>query len=121
MLDREFVERFAADWIDAWNSHDLARILEHYADDFEMSSPVIVQLTGEPSGRLVGRHQIGAYWAKALRLMPQLHFELLHTLGGVDSVTLCYRGHRGVSAEVFRFDETGKVTQAWAHYELLSN
>ena len=46
MLDRAFVTEFAADWIDAWNSQDLERILAHYADNFEMSSPGIVKVAG---------------------------------------------------------------------------
>ena len=43
MFDREAANLFAADWIDAWNSHDLERILGHYSDDFEMCSPLIVE------------------------------------------------------------------------------
>ena len=42
-----FAELFASDWIAAWNSHDLDRILAHYEDDFEMTSPLIVALVGE--------------------------------------------------------------------------
>lgn len=42
MISREFAERFAKDWVDAWNRHDLEAVLSHYADDFEMSSPYIV-------------------------------------------------------------------------------
>ena len=40
------------------------------------------------------------------------------TLVGVDSVTLYYRGHRGLSAEVLYFGPTGKVRAAFAHYSL---
>ena len=40
-LPSGFAERFATDWIAAWNSHDLDRVLTHYEDDFEMSSPLI--------------------------------------------------------------------------------
>ncbi|MBI3992172.1 MAG: nuclear transport factor 2 family protein [Candidatus Lambdaproteobacteria bacterium] len=118
MLDREFVARFAADWIDAWNSHDLTRILAHYTDDFEMNSPAIAQIAAEPSGRLRGKQRVGDYWAKALRMVPHLHFELQRTLVGVDSVTLYYRGHRGMSAEVLHFDAQGKVARAFAHYDI---
>lgn len=118
MLDKAFTDRFAAEWIDSWNSHDLDRILSHYTDDFVMSSPVIVKIAGEPSGTLSGKERIRAYWAKALQLIPDLHFELLATLVGVNSVTLYYRGHRGLSAEVFHFEPNGKVSKAYAHYEL---
>jgi hypothetical protein len=116
MIDKAFADHFAADWIDSWNKHDLDRILSHYTDDFEMSSPVIIKVAGEPSGTLKGKGAIGAYWTKALQLFPNLHFELITTLVGVNSVTLYYQGVRGLSAEVFHFNTDGKVTKAYAHY-----
>ena len=116
MLEKGFAERFAAEWIAAWNSHDLERILEHYEDDFEMTSPVIVSLAGEPSGKLKGKKAVGAYWAKALQKIPDLHFDLVATLAGVDSITLYYKGHRGMSAEVLHFGASRKVRAAFAHY-----
>ena len=116
-MDKVFAERFAAEWIDAWNTHDLKRVLSHYADDFEMSSPYIVQIAGEPSGTLRGKAAVGAYWKKALELVPDLKFELLTVLVGVDSVTLHYKGARGrFVAEVLHFRSDGKVAKAFAHY-----
>lgn len=116
MLDKAFADHFAADWIDAWNTHDLDRILSHYTDDFEMSSPVIIKVAGEPSGTLQGKEAVGSYWAKALQWIPDLHFELITTLVGVNSITLYYKSARGLSAEVFHFNQDGKVTRAYAHY-----
>ena len=116
MIDKVFAEHFATDWIASWNAHDLDRILSHYTDDFEMSSPVIIKLAGEPSGTLQGKEAVGSYWEKALQLVPNLHFELVTTLVGVNSITLYYNGVRGSSAEVFHFNQNGKVTRAYAHY-----
>ena len=118
MIDKKFAEHFAREWIDSWNSHDLNRILSHYSDEFEMSSPLISQIAHEPSGTLKGKEAVGAYWAKALQLIPDLRFELLTTLIGVNSITLYYRGHRGMSAEVFHFSHDRKVVRAYAHYAL---
>jgi len=116
-MDNAFAERFANDWIDSWNSHDLQRILSHYADDFEMSSPKIIQLANEPTGTLRGKAAVGAYWAKALQLIPDLHFELITTLVGVNSITLYYQGAQGhLAAEVFHFSQDQKVIKAFAHY-----
>lgn len=115
-MDKDFARRFAEDWIAAWNTHDLERVLSHYADDFVMTSPVIVQIGGEPSGMLKGKTAVGAYWRKALTLIPDLHFELHEVLVGVDSVTLYYQGARGPAAEVFHFSRDGKVIRAYAHY-----
>lgn len=111
-----FAERFAKEWVEAWNAHDLDRVLAHYEDDFEMSSPIIRSLVGEASGTLKGKPAIRAYWAKALAAIPDLRFELVTVLAGVNSVTVYYKGHRGLVAEVFQFGATGKVSRASAHY-----
>lgn len=116
MIDKLFAQHFAKEWIDSWNSHDLERILSHYADDFEMSSPYIIQIAGEPSGTLQGKAAVGAYWAKALQRIPNLRFELRDILIGVGSVTLYYQGARGLAAEVFHFGPDRKVARAYAHY-----
>lgn len=116
-MDKSLAEHFAAEWIDSWNAHDLERILSHYADDFEMSSPVIVQVAGDPSGTLRGKAAVGAYWKKALALIPDLQFELLTVLVGVNSVVLYYKGARGrLAAEAFHFGPDNKVIRAFAHY-----
>lgn len=116
-MDKIFAEHFANDWIEAWNSRDLQRVLSHYTDDFEMTSPVIIQVAGEPSGSLQGKAAIGAYWTKALQLVPDLHFELISILMGVNSITLYYKGAKGrLAAEVFFFDANQKVKKAVAHY-----
>lgn len=116
MIDANFAQHFAEDWVAAWNSHDLDRILSHYADDFEMASPYIAALAGAPGGKLKGKPAVRAYWAKALGLMPSLRFDLVAVLPGVDSVVVYYRGVRGMAAEVFFFDAAGKVARAAAHY-----
>jgi len=116
-MDRAFADRFAADWIESWNAHDLGRVLSHYAEDFEMSSPFIVQIAGEPTGTLRGKAAVGLYWRKALDLVPDLKFELLSVLAGVRSITLYYKGARGrLAAEVFHFGPDRKITRAFAHY-----
>jgi len=117
-MDSKFATDFAAEWIAAWNAHDLSRVLSHYTEDFEMSSPKIVQIAGEPSGKLVGKAAVGAYWATALARIADLHFELLAVMRGVDSVVLYYRGAGGqLAAEVFYFNSAGLVCRACANYE----
>ena len=113
---KEFAHHFAEDWIASWNSHDLARILSHYTEDFEMSSPMIIQFMNEPTGTLKGKTAVRAYWAKALARIPNLHFDLTEVLLGASSLVIQYHGPRGPSAEVFWFDAQNKVCRAAAHY-----
>ncbi len=116
-INHERAHAFAHEWIAAWNAHDLERILSHYTDDFEMTSPLIVSLMGEPSGALKGKAAVGAYWKKGLAAQPPLYFELLDVLAGVRSVTIYYRSvGRRVAAEVLEFNDRGAVVRASAHY-----
>jgi len=59
------------EWIAAWNSHDLERILALYADDSEMTSDRIQALGLEASGTLRGKDRIRAYWGLALQRLPK--------------------------------------------------
>jgi ketosteroid isomerase-like protein len=117
MIDLEWAKHFAADWIEAWNSHDLDKILAHYADDFEMTSPLIIQRTSEASGTLKGKAAIRAYWEISLAAVPPLKFDLMQILIGVNSITLYYRRASGqLAAEVLIFNQQGLVIKGIAHY-----
>ena len=118
-MDKAFAEHFAADWIGSWNAHDLRRVLSHCVDDFEMSSPVIIQVAAEPSGTLRGKAAVAAYWTKALELIPELRFELVSVLVGVNSIVVYYKGARDrLAAEVFHFGARQMVSRAFAHYDV---
>ncbi|PLX47106.1 MAG: nuclear transport factor 2 family protein [Desulfobulbaceae bacterium] len=117
-MAKDQAEKFAKEWVAAWNAHDLPEILSHYEEEFEMSSPAITKLSGDPSGTLKGKQAVAEYWAGALAKYPRLKFELLHVLRGANSVILIYKGVLGLSAEVFQFGASGKVAKACAHYDL---
>lgn len=119
MFTKAQAKEFAEDWIDSWNSHDLDRILSHYTDDFEMSSPRIIQLMGVPSGTLKGKKSVRTYWEKSLAQSLGLKFELTSVLVGANSIVISYnnvtRGKK--AAEVFVLDENCRVEKSMAHYD----
>jgi hypothetical protein len=119
VLTRDAALAFAHEWIDAWNSHDLDRILSHYTDDFEMSSPKIATIFGEPSGTLAGKERVRAYWAKGLQGRPNLRFELLDVFSGANSVVIYYRSEEEpLAAELLLLGEDGRVRVGNAHYNV---
>lgn len=106
---------FAAEWIAAWNSRDLDRILSHYADDVVFLSPYAEKVVG--NGRINGLAALRDYWQRALERLPKLHFEFDEVRGGYQSLTILYRNHRGErSAESFEFGPDGKVVRSIACY-----
>ena len=117
MITPQFAQEFAQEWVDSWNSHNLDRIMAHYAEDFEMTSPFIATLMQEPSGTLKGKENVRSYWSKALERLPDLHFELIEVLTSVESITIYYHAVLGKrAAEVFFFDHNHKVQRGIAHY-----
>lgn len=110
-------EAFARDWIDAWNAHDLDRVLAHYADDVEFVSPLALRVVPASGGLIRGKANLRAYWARALAAYPQLQFTLHAVLTGVDSATLVYDSVAGLlAAEVCVFDSSGKIVRCRVHY-----
>lgn len=106
---------YAEDWIAAWNSHDLDRILSHYAPEIELLSPIALQRVG--AGRIAGIPALRAYWTGALKAIPDLKFELLGVLLGHECVTLRYKNQRDQEVvETLEFGMDGKVVRAFACY-----
>ena len=105
------------EWITAWNSHDLERILALYAEDAEMTSDRIQVLGLAESGTLRGKENLRVYWGRAFQLLPNLHFDLIDTYVSPDSVVVFYRNERGAQiCEYLRLDASGKIRQGSANH-----
>ncbi|WP_407478728.1 nuclear transport factor 2 family protein [Elizabethkingia anophelis] len=110
-------QQFAKTWIQAWNSHDMNAILNHYSEDIEITTPMIKMALGEGDGSLKGKEAVADYWRRALDKILDLHFELYDVTEGVDSVALYYKSVMDKKAvEVMFFNEEGKVNKMFAHY-----
>lgn len=110
---------FAADWIAAWNSHDLDRILSHYAENVVFTSPVAARVLGDPAGVVTGIDVLRDYFAKGLALFPDLKFTLIEVMQGISSVVLYYKNQSGThSGEFMEFNAEGKVTRGVANYSV---
>ena len=110
-------KNFAKEWIESWNSHDLDKILQHYTEDFEITTPMIKVALGIETGTLKGKENIRKYWEAAFKKVPDLHFELKEVTESVNSIAVYYKSVLDKMAiEVFFFDENGKVSKVIAHY-----
>jgi hypothetical protein len=117
-MDDSHALDLASAWIAAWNAHDLDAVLAHFHDDVVFHSPLIQQLMGEPSGTVKGKAQLRAYWTEGLRAVPDLHFELLTVLTGVDLIVIHYRDQRGrATVEVGRLDGD-RIIEGWGAYSV---
>ena len=98
-------EDFGQAWLAAFNSHDLAAVLDHFHDDVLFTSPVAARALPDSGGVVRGKKALLAYWTLALERTPDLHFELLGVYAGVDTLVLNYRNQSGgLVNEVLTFD-----------------
>ena len=110
------VAAFEREWIDAWNAHDLDRILSHYRDDVRFVSPFAAG-AGARRGEIRGLSALRGYFELALASFPELHFQPITALGGIGSIALHYRSVEDREAiEVMELDARGQVRRAAAHY-----
>ena len=117
MLTETDARDFAQHWLQAWNSHDLDSILSHYAADVTLISPVAAKLLDKPSGKLVGRESLRAYFARGLEIYPDLRFELIDVMWGLSSVVLYYVNQKGTkTGEFMELDADKKAIRVVANY-----
>jgi len=110
---------FAHSWYAAWNAHDIAAIMSHYAPTIEHSSPFIKRYNNSDDVSLRGVPAVRDYFARALARNPTLGFDPLHITVGIESVILVYKRMTGdLAAEVFFFDAAGMVVRSVSHYNL---
>jgi ketosteroid isomerase-like protein len=108
---------FARTWIAAWNSHDLDAILDLYAENVRLTSPLAARLRADVSGTLRGKESLRSYFARILRVRENLAFELIDCLTGNCATAVYYRGVACLRAlEVMRRDGSGKVVNADVFY-----
>ena len=114
-------EVFASDWIEAWNSHEIERVMGHYAQEIDFISPLATQLLDNPAGQIQSLHHLRGYFLKGLEAYPLLHFDLIHVWPGVKSTTLIYKSVNNLlAAEYMEINRSGKIKRVRAHYKPLS-
>jgi ketosteroid isomerase-like protein len=117
MLREDQARELADHWVKAWNSHDLDRIMSHYEDDVVLVSPVAAKMLGDPSGKVAGKAALKSYFKRALEVYPNLSFQLVDVMWGLESVVLYYTNQKGSkTGEYMEIGPTGKVARVVANY-----
>jgi ketosteroid isomerase-like protein len=117
-LQPSFARQLTNDWVDAWNSHDLERILSHYDDGVLLTSPVALKLLNG-DGTVRGKAALREYFSRGLDAFPDLRFDLIDVLWGTETIVIYYfnnvRGSK--TAEVILMNSAGKIRHVWANYD----
>ena len=117
-MDYITAKTIAQEWCEAWNSKDLNRILKHYADDIVLYSPYALMRLGEGTkGKVQGKDLLEKYFSLGLQSAPQLNFQFVDVLVGIDEITILYRRETGILvADVMSFNSKNEAKTVRAFY-----
>lgn len=105
-MDDAQAREFAEGWVKDWNAHDIEALLGHFTEDVVFTSPVAVRLLGG-DGIIRGKQALRDYWSEGIRVIPDLHFEVVALYTGVGTLVINYRNQAGgLVCEVLTFDGT---------------
>jgi hypothetical protein len=112
--------KFAEEWIRNFSGKDVEAVLAWFAEDAEFTSPKAVGILGRATLR--SREELGEYWRTAVKAIGTIRFTLDYLVNdeAARRLTIVYvseiDGKRARAAELFQFDEAGKVVRGEAMY-----
>ncbi len=108
-------------WITAWNSGNVEKILEHYAEDVVLYSAAAKRRWNAAEGKLVGKVAVGNHFRKAFDEIPEMKLEFMRILAGTEGVLLIYKRETGMmTADLVLFNENGKIKEVRVFNEWIS-
>lgn len=114
--EKELREK-ADSWIEDWNSHDLDRILSHYASDVRFEANTVKTRWSRSDGVITGTAELREHFRQGLNLAPSLHFELEQVFFAPDGYAVVYRRENGNRViDAVKLNEQGNAYDVTAYY-----
>lgn len=89
-MKAEDCRQIANSWMDAFNSHDLNKLLNLYADDAIHFSPKLLERKPETGGLIKGKQALHDWWQDAFHRLPSLNYKPTNFIVQQDSVFMEY-------------------------------
>ncbi|MBY0487089.1 MAG: nuclear transport factor 2 family protein [Flavobacteriaceae bacterium] len=77
-------------WFDAFNSHNLEKLLSLYDDDAEHFSPKLKIRHPETNGLVTGKEALRTWWQEAFDRLPTLNYKVKSLTANSDRVFMEY-------------------------------
>ncbi|HNP31770.1 MAG TPA: nuclear transport factor 2 family protein [Flavobacterium sp.] len=77
-------------WFEAFNAHNLEKLLSLYDDDAEHFSPKLKIRHPETKGLVTGKEALRAWWKDAFDRLPTLHYKVTSLTSNDDRVFMEY-------------------------------
>jgi len=77
-------------WFEAFNTHNLEKLLSLYDDDAEHFSPKLKIKHPETNGLVKGQNALSTWWQEAFEKLPSLHYKVTSLTANSDRVFMEY-------------------------------
>ena len=83
-------KNIALKWFEAFNEHDLEKLLSLYDEDAEHYSPKLKIHQPETNGLITGTSQLRNWWKDAFDRLPHLHYKIIKLMSDDEQVFMEY-------------------------------
>lgn len=80
----------AHSWFEAFNAHNLEKLLSLYDDEAQHFSPKLKVRHPETKGLIVGKDALRTWWQEAFDKLPTLHYKVTSLTSSPDRVFMEY-------------------------------
>ena len=121
-INHLFAQGHIRKWTNAWNDHDLKKILYFYSEDILFSSPKVNLIFHDrPSATITDKRELGEYFSHGLKKFPNIHFTPVDFFLKGQKVILEYLGTpdnkmQWSVIEKFEFNTVGVITKSNVYY-----
>jgi limonene-1,2-epoxide hydrolase len=77
-------------WFEAFNSHNLEKLLSLYDDEAQHYSPKLKIRHPETNGLVIGKNALRSWWQDAFDRLPTLHYKVTSLTSNSDRVFMEY-------------------------------
>lgn len=90
---KENNKTIAHEWFNAFNEHDLEKLLSLYSDTAQHFSPKLILVKPHTSGLIKGKQALREWWKEAFERLPTLHYEVIKLTADDEQVFMEYIRH----------------------------
>ncbi len=83
--------KITKNWIEAFNEHDIEKLLSLYHEDADHYSPKLKVLQPETKGVIKGKEAMRKWWGDSFKRFPELNYELVSLTVNNEYVMMIYK------------------------------
>ena len=92
-MTAEHCKHIAQVWMDAFNTHDVEKLLYLYADNAVHFSPKLAERKPETNGLIKGKAALRDWWSDAFLRLPTLNYSPIKFIAEKDCIFMEYMRH----------------------------